>query len=174
MTLERGDRADREASPKVFWTLTVLGGAVLVFGIVGFLQRGVPLGRWSFWSFGALVLHDLVVAPAYLLVAWILRRLVPAVVRPPVTVGLVLTAIVGLYSWPVLRRYGDGAQDGNPTILPGNYTTGLLTVLAVIWLGCAVWAALRLRAHRPGSASHSGSQRSPTTRPTSRGSTRAT
>lgn len=144
------EREAMGASPGVFWTLTGIGGAVLLFAVVGFFQRSIPPGRWGFWSVGALVLHDAVVAPLYLLVAYGLRRAVPAVVRPPVTAALALTGIIGLYSWPVLRRYGDAAQDANPTILPGDYTSGLLTVLAIVIVACAVWALLRIRAARTG------------------------
>jgi hypothetical protein len=43
----------------------------------------------------------------------------------------VVSGIVALFSWPLVRAYGLAAN--NPTSLPHNYALGLLVVLGVVW-----------------------------------------
>ena len=44
---------------------------------------------------------------------------------------------------PVGRRYGD--RLANDTILPRNYTNSILVLLAVIWIGAAVYGVVSAR-----------------------------
>ena len=84
------------------------------------------------WLIGGVVLHDLVLAPAVLAVGLTARRL-PAYLRAPAAVGLVMWGSLTLLAVPVLGRFG--ARDDNPTLLDRPYL--------VTWLiGCAVTVVL--------------------------------
>jgi hypothetical protein len=84
------------------------------------------------WLLGGVVLHDLVLVPVVLAVGIAARRL-PAYVRAPAAVALVVWGSVTLLAVPVLGRFG--ALDDNPTLLDRPYL--------VTWLvGCAVTVLL--------------------------------
>lgn len=133
-----------------FWVASVAGIGVMAWGVVGFLDA-VPANdeRWSFgvWLVGSDVLHDLLLVPAVLAIGWLVARLVPPRVQPPLEVGLVLTGIVLVLAW--LPLTGSADHVGNPTIQPLDYGTATATVLAVTWAGVLVWALLRRRGGEP-------------------------
>lgn len=72
--------------------------------------------------------------------------LLPRRLRAPILAGLGASAVVLLVSWPLLG--GSGRRRDNPTILPRDYTTSVLVVLAVIWVAAAAWFVLRVCSHR--------------------------
>ncbi|MCZ7524953.1 MAG: hypothetical protein M5U14_00300 [Acidimicrobiia bacterium] len=132
----------------LFWAALVVGGGTMVFGVAGAvsdLDGGERL-RWAAWLVGLDLFHDLLLAPAVVLLGVLLGRLVPAPWRPPVQAGLVGTGLVLLVAWAPLR--GTAEKTGNPTIQPLDYGTATLTVLAVVWSLAAVWAVARLVAAR--------------------------
>ncbi len=144
----------REPATRVFWVLTAVGAAVLAWGVFGLLTNAgqgatqIKPGRWLLWFVGALLVHDGVIAPVVLLSGRGLRRVRPIVLRTPLQVGAALSGVVTLLAYPLLRGYGQTAQAGDPSILPGNYLSGWLTVLAVVWLGVAGVAGWRLLRRR--------------------------
>jgi hypothetical protein len=91
--------------------------------------------------------HDAVIGPLVVLVALVVVRL-PAWVRPPAVVGLVVLMSVTLMALPVLGR--SGARSDVPSLLDRSY--------GVLWLGFAgvviavvvVAALVRRRAARGG------------------------
>lgn len=135
------------SNARVFWSCAALGGGAMAFGVAGLLSEagpGVtdtkPL-RWLGWLVAVLVVHDGIVVPTTLLVGRGVR-LVPALLRTPLQVGLALTAIVALLGVPLLRE--PQVQQGNTSILPGDYPAALATVVALVWLfalglGAARW-----------------------------------
>jgi hypothetical protein len=151
------DRADDdgidtrvEAVPAgVFWSLAVIGLAVIGFGLYGvWVHRGtgildVRLRPVLTWTLGAIVVHDLIVAPASVLIGRGLRRVRPRLLRAPLQAGLATTALLTLLAFPLVRGYG--ARAGAPSRLPRNYTVGYLALLGVVWAGCAAWAWWRIR-----------------------------
>jgi hypothetical protein len=148
----RGDAEDArvEAVPGwLFWSLTGIGLAVMGFGIYGmWVNQGtglldVRLRPMLTWIIGAVVLHDLVLAPVTLATGRGLRRVRPCLLRAPLQVGLAATALVTLLAFPLVRGYGTRAAD--PSRLPLNYTVGYGALLAVVWLACAAWAWQRGR-----------------------------
>ncbi len=147
-------RVEGEASPRVFWTGVLLGVAVMAWGVYGLLSQagtgplGIRLVRWLGWVLGGLVVHDAVFVPLVLLVGRGLRRVRPVALRTPVQVGLGLSVVMTLIAWPLLRGYGRTAQQGNASILPGDYVPAWLGVLAVIWAGAAVLALAGARRQR--------------------------
>lgn len=140
-----------EAVPAaVFWPLTLAGLAVLGFGVWGmWVNQGtglldVRLRPLLTWMIAAVVLHDLVLAPATLAAGRGLRWVRPRVLRAPLQVALAGTVLVTLLAYPLLRGYG--ARAGDPSRLPLDYSTGYAALLAVLWTSCAAWAWWRRRA----------------------------
>lgn len=140
------------ANPWVFWILTLVGLGVLAFGVLGiWTHRGSGLldvrpRPWLTWFIGAIVVHDLLIAPTTLLIGRGLRFVRPRLLRGPLQVALALTALVTLLMFPLLRGYG--AREGSPSLLPRDYAAGYLTLLGVIWAGCTLWAWWRRRPTR--------------------------
>jgi hypothetical protein len=125
------------------WTFGA-GWIVMAFGIWGLFNdsaRTHPT-EWARWFFGALVVHDFVVAPIVFLVAALLLARIPARWKAPLQCGLIASAIVAATAWPFLRGYG--RRPDNSSVLPNNYSVGLLVVIGLIWIAVgAVTALLR-------------------------------
>lgn len=103
---------------------------------------------WVRWWVTAAVVHDVIVAPLALAVGWVVVRFAPRALKAPLQTALLLSAVLVAVSWPALRDYGRVAS--NPTYLPRDYATGLALSVAVVWAGCAAWAAARLARGSPG------------------------
>jgi hypothetical protein len=125
-----------------FWVSAVLGWAVIGVGLRGIFEKHVDTrpGQLARFVVGGALLHDLFVAPLVILAAVLLARAVPGRLRPFVQAAVVVSAVVALFAYPLVRAYGLAAN--NPTSLPHNYAANLLVVLAVV---AAVAAALALR-----------------------------
>ncbi|MEU4876499.1 hypothetical protein [Streptomyces sp. NPDC021608] len=111
---------------------------VALMGVGGYLLADVrdPIGVLV-WLGGAVLLHDLVVAPAVLLAGLVLvRRRARGPVRGALLVAGALTAV----ALPVLLRPG---RTANPSVLPLDYPRNWLIALAAVAAGTALWAAGR-------------------------------
>lgn len=122
------------------------GVAVAAYGGFLLLSRQEPdqlVGAATWLALGVL-LHDLVLVPLTLLVAWVGIRLLPPGARGPAAVVLVVLGSVTLLAVPVLG--GFGRRPDNPTLLDRDYTAGWL-VLAGLVLGIVLVGSLlgRLR-----------------------------
>lgn len=139
----------RIASPKIFWPSIAVGWATIGFGVFGLFENSARThpDQWVRWFLGALVVHDLVVAPAVFAIGVLLARRVPESYRGPIQGALIITGILVLVSFPFVRGYGQRAD--NPSALPNDYGTGLLVLVAVVWLVTSLflWRA-RLKSHR--------------------------
>jgi hypothetical protein len=99
------------------------------------------------WLIGSAAVHDLVLLPVVGVVAWTLRRAIPAASWPAVRAGALVAGTLALVRWPYVRGYG--ASRGNPSLLPRDYTLGTLLAIAVILIVTAVAAtAAVVRARR--------------------------
>ena len=147
MTPTASDRPEGASEPggPAFWVGAVVGWGVIVAGIVGLLSQSGQTrpSDAARWVLGAAVLHDLVLAPVVIGIGLLLTKAAPRRWRAVVQGAFVITAMVSLFSIPFVRGYGRIAN--NPSLLPGNYATGLLTVLAVVWAGAAVILVVHLR-----------------------------
>lgn len=126
-----------------FWVGAVVGGAIMAYGIAGLIgaaRRTRPV-ELATYLVGAAVVHDLVVAPIVLAVAAVVRLVVPRAVRAPALGVLMVGGVVTLFAFPFVRGYG--RNPANPSALPGNYASGLVTVLVV--LAVVVGAATAIR-----------------------------
>ncbi|MGH9223522.1 MAG: hypothetical protein ACRD2W_06980 [Acidimicrobiales bacterium] len=134
-----------------FWVSAALGWAVIAVGVRGIFEKTIDTrpGQLARFVIGGALLHDLVVAPLAILAGVGLARVVRGKARPVVQAALVVTAVVVLFAYPLVRAYGLAAN--NPTSLPHNYTANLAVVLALVWAVAGVAIALRYR--RAGNAS---------------------
>jgi hypothetical protein len=122
-----------------FWVACVAGWAVITFGAFGLVdQRGV---RSAFdvgvWVVGGNVVHDALVVPIVLGFGVFLAVVLQPPWRAPMCAGLATTALVVAIAYPALR--GFGRKPKNPTVLPLDYTSAVLTALAVVWALVALW-----------------------------------
>jgi hypothetical protein len=135
--------------------LAMLGyGAVLAwdFGT----SRTVNAVQGLAWFVGGPLVHDGLVAPAVGLVGLVLARVLPAPLRTPVAVGVVLTAVLTLLAIPLLWRPYYVAT--NPGLHDRDYGTGLLIALGIVWVvvtvtGLVQWRRSKLALGRDQSAS---------------------
>ena len=132
-----------------FWAGMAVGWPVMGFGLAGLLAEAADTrpGDLARWFISGAVVHDGLVAPVVCGAGWLLARAVPRALRGPVASGLVVSAVVVLYSWPFLRGYG--RRPSNPSALPLDYAAGVAAVLAAVWVVCAVmmlrcWRRARL------------------------------
>lgn len=120
-----------------FWISAAAGWAVIGWGVLGIFRHSLDTRPSNLATFvvGGALLHDLLVAPVVILAGVLVARAVPARARGPVQAALAVSAIVALFSWPLVRAYGLAAH--NPTSLPHNYGLNLLIVLGVVWAAAA-------------------------------------
>lgn len=117
---------------------TVIGGGFLAFGIwSAFVGDRVRPPAFARWIIGADLLHDLVVAPVVVAVAWGVGRIVPPVARAPIRFGLAASAVLSIYAWPFVRGYGHNPRV--PSLLNRHYGVGLAVYIAVAWMIAGIW-----------------------------------
>jgi hypothetical protein len=131
-----------------FWASAAVGWAVIAVGVRGILTNAVDTRPADLARFvvGGALLHDLVVAPLVIVVGVLTARLVPGRARPAVQAALAVSAIVALFSYPLVRAYGRATH--NPTSLPHNYAVNLVVVLGLVWAVAAVAVLMKLRTRR--------------------------
>ena len=145
MTADVDPAGDGHRTGALFWISAAAGWVVIGLGVRGILQHSIdtrPLDLARFVVGGAL-LHDLVVAPLVILAGVLVARTVPTRSRAVVQAALVVSGLVALFSYPLVRAYGLAAN--NPTSLPHNYARSLLVVLGVVWAVAAAAVVVRLR-----------------------------
>lgn len=131
--------------PWVYWTATAAGWAVIGYGVWGLFADADATrpADWARWFVGSLVAHDAVLAPVVFAVGMVVARVVRGPLRRPVRAGLILSGLVGLVAFPLLRGYGVRAD--NPTLHPRDYGPGVVALLVAIWVVVAVWALVARR-----------------------------
>jgi len=142
-------QASHHRAGPAFWLSAASGWVVIGVGLRGIFQHSLDTRPANLAKFvvGGALLHDLLVAPVVLVAAVALARKVPGRARATVTAALVVTGVVALFSYPLVRAYGLAAH--NPTSLPHNYTLNLLIVLGSVWAVAAAVLVVRLRKGRP-------------------------
>ncbi len=128
-----------------FWISAAVGWAVIGWGVYGIFSNSLDTRPANLAKFvvGGALLHDLLVAPVVILAGVLIARAVPARARGPVQAALVVSGIVAVFAWPLLRAYGLAAN--NPTSLPHNYGLNLVVVLGVVWAVAAAAVVLKFR-----------------------------
>lgn len=134
----------------LFWVALVVGGAFMVFGLLTLFSKAAATQPLNFAVFfvGLALVHDLLLAPAVIIVATGVRRVSPRMSRGLLCGSLAISAIIVAFALPMVLRWGD--QPDNPSFLPRDYSFGLAIVLAVVWgLAAAVLVDRRRRRGRP-------------------------
>ena len=141
------DAPSHRAGP-LFWISAVAGWAIMAFALRGILQHSIDTRPANLARFvvGGTLLHDLVVAPLVIVAGVLVARAVPRRGRAVVQGALVVSGVVALFSYPLVRAYGLAAN--NPTSLPRNYAAGLLIVLGAVWAVAAALVLVRVRKAR--------------------------
>jgi hypothetical protein len=140
---------DAERRGAGFWISAAIGWGIIGWGIRGALHHHIdtrPRELVDFFVGGALV-HDLLFAPAVLILGVLVARLVPGRWRAPVQTAAIISGCLALFAWPEIRDYAKVLH--NPTSLPYNYTANLAVLVAVVWvvvLGSTA-IARRIRRH---------------------------
>jgi hypothetical protein len=126
--------------------LGAVGVAVAGYGVFRLLELG-----WSnlvatvVWLAGGVLLHDVVLAPATIVVcALAVLALRSRAWRAAAAGGLVVLGTVTVTAIPVLGRFG--AKPDNPTLLDRPYVAGWLVVAVLVLAGCVVagwWGSRR-------------------------------
>ncbi len=126
----------------LFWLTLGLGWGIIGFGIHGIVSNWAAANPPVVLRtvVGLNVLNDALVAPALVAVAFACRRLLPRWSLVAVQIGLIVTAVVVLYSYPLVGSWGKSTRSGTSR-LPWNYAHNLEIVLVVIWMACALLAA---------------------------------
>lgn len=135
---------ERPAPPRgaAFWLGLLVGSAIIAYGAHGLFSDAPATNprNLAVWFFGAGLLHDLVVAPVAFVLAWALGRVLPPPARRPVQLALAASALLVLFTWPVVRGYGRDAAI--PSALPLDYTRNLVGALVAIWVVALVWSVV--------------------------------
>ena len=125
-----------------------MGWSVIAFGLRGIVEHSLDTRPADLARFvvGGALLHDLVFAPLVIGAGVMVARAVPKRARVVVQAALVVSGIVTLFAYPLVRGYGVAAN--NPSSLPHNYARNLLIVLAIVWVTAAVALAVTWRLNR--------------------------
>ena len=110
-------------------------------------QRANPPQVWKL-LIGLNIVNDALVAPALVVAAFVVRRFVPGWLVAPLDVGLIASAVVTLYAYPLVGSWGKSAAAGSSR-LPFDYAHSLLMVLGAIWFVCALLAVWSWSRKRP-------------------------
>lgn len=117
---------------RIRYGLGGLGVLAALYGVFLVLSRQEGLARLEsvgIWLVGGVVLHDAVLAPLVIGLAWLVRG-TPTTWRRPAVVGLVVLGSLTLLAVPVLT--GLGARADNPTLLDRPYGWSWLVTLVVV------------------------------------------
>ncbi len=132
----------------LFWVFLAVGWAVIIFAIHGMIaQRANPPQVWKL-LIGLNIVNDALVAPALVVAAFVVRRFIPGWLVAPLDVGLIASAVVALYAYPLVGSWGKSAAAGFSR-LPFDYAHSLLMVLGAIWFVCALLAVWSWSRKRP-------------------------
>jgi hypothetical protein len=129
---------ERRLGGPLFWVSAVGGWCVIAYGVRGLLHHHVDTrpGNLATFVVGGALLHDLLFAPVILLVGVLVARMAPKRGRAVIQAALVISGVLALFSYPLLRNYARVLH--NPSSLPHNYTANLAAVLGVVWAVAAI------------------------------------
>jgi len=140
-------RPPKERVGRLRWTCLLAGWGVIAFALHGMIADRVnPSGIFRI-LIELNVVNDALVAPLVIVAAAVLRRTVPRWSLVPLDVGLISSAVVTLYAYPLVGSWGKTRAAGFSR-LPFDYAHSLLMVLGAIWFVCALMALWSWRWNR--------------------------
>jgi hypothetical protein len=137
------------ARSRAFWPAVLVGcgfagvGAAVAFGAPG--DDGRPLGIAAVVA-GAVVVHDLFLAPAAHRVGSSVSKRCDPAVAGPVRAALAVSAILAVFAFPLVT--GLGRRPTNSSALPLPYGRALAALLVAVWLAAAGVILARRRRSR--------------------------
>ncbi len=142
--------AHRRPGVALFWISAAAGWAVIGYGVRCALHhhgdtRPASLARFVV---GAALVHDLIVAPAVVLLGTLVRVVVRDRWKSAVQAAMIVSGTLAVFSYPLVRGFAHRLN--NPSSLPHNYTANLVAVLAGVWGVTALLVAQRARSQRRG------------------------
>ncbi len=143
-----GDKTAQESPPWTFWAAIAPGALMILFGFRGLLEVTEPPAFWSVarWFVGGNLAQDLLISPLVCVIGFALARWLPARIRGPIQGALVICGVIGLASYPLVRRFG--ATPGEPSFLDRDYGRSVLFLWGYVWLataGIIAWRFVRAR-----------------------------
>jgi hypothetical protein len=142
--VEQGEQLEAHPlNPRIFLPALLIGWIAIAFGLQQLAAAHVDEAQWSIWFLGALLAHDMIVAPLVFAVGSAVRRVVPGRVLAPIQGGLIASGLLLLFALPGLSGRGD--RHGDSSRLPNDYSHGVTLVLVAVW---AVTAVFLVRAWR--------------------------
>lgn len=135
------DLGEGERRGWLFWGSAAVGWAVVAFGVWTLLQRAgstKPL-NFALLFIGLAVVHDLMFAPVVSLIGGIAGPRLSSAIRTVVFTATVVSGSLVLVALPPLL----GDPGDNMTLLPRNYSAGLLLSLGVVWATAGIVFAVR-------------------------------
>lgn len=126
-----------------FWIGLALGWAIMAYALRGVFDEygNTNPPQLVRWVIGAAVLHDLLLAPVVTALAVVLAKVLPRWARGPVIGALALSALVAVFSVPLVRTFG--RRELNSSTLPLDYGRNVVIVIVGIWLVAAVMVVVR-------------------------------
>lgn len=129
------------------WPLYAAGAAMVAYGLWGeVFGSNVKPVRWAELLVVAALAHDLVLAPVVLLLGLLAGRVLRGRRRGLLQGAALVSFVLLLVALPGLGRYG--AHSDNPSILPRDYTAGLLIALGVVAAVTALAVVVRTARRR--------------------------
>jgi len=109
----------------------LVGVPMMLIGVIGLIRHtdATPPSSYLKFFIGGDLVHDLLVAPLAALVAFVVLRRVPSIVRAPLRAALFGSAVVIAIAYPGIRHFGRMRAPDNKTVQPLNYATATLTVV---------------------------------------------
>jgi hypothetical protein len=124
----------RSPGRRWFWLGLVAGYPLIAIGVWGIFHDAAVTSPLNFalWFVGGNLVHDVLLAPAVVVISFALRLVVSPRHLGRVQWGLALTGLVVLFGLIPLLRLGKSPLE--PTVQPLDYVAGLVIVLAAIWV----------------------------------------
>lgn len=130
------------------WPLYAAGGAMTLYGLWGeVFGSNVKPVRWAELLVVGALAHDLILAPVVLLLGLLARRVLPGHRRGLLQGAALVAFVLLLVALPGMGRFG--ARSDNTSVLPRDYTSGLMVALAVVAAVTAVAVVIRTVRRRP-------------------------
>jgi Na+/proline symporter len=103
--------------------------------------------RLTIWLGGTVAIHDGVLVPATLALAWLGRRWLPRTAWAPAAAGLIVAGTLTILSTVVLLQ--PGSDPTLPSLLDRNYPAGYGVALSLVLALTAAISVHRVRSSRP-------------------------
>ena len=123
------------------WIGLAIGVPIMAFAVRGVFADSAATEppEMARWLVGGLLVHDLVLAPLVAGVGVVLGRVLGDPWRVPVRSGMFASAIVVAVAWAPLWGTARDTVPDNPSVQPLDYSTAVVSVLAVIWATVGIW-----------------------------------